>query len=150
MRPAAPSTRPIGFLILSAVLLLPASSTLARDEPTGQPSATPARSKAVQLAGQDLTGIDGKEGVVLSVEYPPGWSTPRHRHNAHVFVYVLEGAVVMQNDGAAPVTLLPGQTFYESPDDVHALARNASDTQPAKLLVFIVKDKGTPVTVPVQ
>ncbi|MGH8761141.1 MAG: cupin domain-containing protein, partial [Burkholderiales bacterium] len=90
------------------------------------------------------------ESVMLTVEYPPGWSTARHRHNAHVFVYVLEGSIVMQNEGGAPITLSPGQTFYESPEDVHSVARNASDTQPAKFLVFIVKDKGAPILIPVQ
>jgi quercetin dioxygenase-like cupin family protein len=84
------------------------------------------------------------------VEYAPGASSPEHRHNAHTFVYVLEGAVVMQVKGGTEVTLRPGQTFYESPDDVHTVSRNASSTSPAKLLVFFVKQKGAPTTVPTK
>lgn len=87
---------------------------------------------------------------MLVVEYPPGNADPMHRHNAHGFIYVLEGSVVMQVKGGKQVTLGPGQTFYEGPDDVHVVGRNASNTQPAKLLVFFVKDKGAPVLVPVK
>src|SRR5262245_43044621 len=130
------SVRFIRFLALTGVLWFSASIVSARD--------------IVTLLQKDLTGMDGKESVMLMVEYPPGWSTASHRHNAHVFVYVLEGSIVMQNEGGAPVTLGPGQTFYESPDDIHAVARNASDARPAKFLVFIVKDKGAPILVPVQ
>ena len=82
------------------------------------------------------------------VEYPPGVSSAAHRHNAFTFVYVLEGSVTMQVRGGAVVTLKPGETFYESPDDIHAVSKNASATQPAKILVFFVKDKGAPATVP--
>ena len=101
-----------------------------------------------QLMAKDLTGIPGKEGLMLTVTYPPGASDPIHRHNAHVFVYVLEGVVVMQVRGGKPMTLGPGQTFYEGPNDVHVIGKNASTTQPAKFLVFFVKDKDTPVLVP--
>lgn len=103
--------------------------------------------KATPLMSKDLAGIPGKEATMVTVEYPPGGSSAAHRHNAHVFVYVLEGSVVMQVKGGKEVTLGPGQTFYESPDDVHTVSRNASSTQPAKFLVFFVKDKGAP-TVP--
>jgi len=85
---------------------------------------------------------------MITVEFPPGWADPAHRHNAHGFIYVLEGTVVMQVRGNKEVTLTPGQTFYEGPDDVHVVGRNASNTDPAKLLVFLVKDKGAPVLVP--
>ena len=85
---------------------------------------------------------------MITVEFPPGGADPVHRHNAHGFIYVLEGTVVMQVRGDKQVTLTPGQTFYEGPDDVHVVGRNASNTEPAKLLVFLVKDKGTPVLVP--
>lgn len=85
---------------------------------------------------------------MITVEFPPGGADPVHRHNAHGFIYVLEGTVVMQVRGDKPVTLTPGQTFYEGPDDVHVVGRNASNTEPAKLLVFLVKDKGAPVLVP--
>jgi quercetin dioxygenase-like cupin family protein len=106
--------------------------------------------KVTPLIAQELKGIEGKEGTMLTVEYPPGGSSAEHRHNAHVFVYVLEGSVVMQVKGGNPVTLGPGQTFYESPDDVHTVSRNASTTQPAKFLVLIVKNKGAPITVPAK
>ena len=100
------------------------------------------------LVGSDLGGIAGKEGLVALVEYPPGGSTIQHRHDADVFVYVLEGSVVMQVQGKAPVTLGPGQTFHEAPADVHTVSRNASDTAPAKFLVFFVMNKGAPPLVP--
>ena len=103
---------------------------------------------ATPLMSQDLTGISGKEGIVLTVEYAPGAGGDVHRHNAHVFVYVLEGSIVMQVQGGKEVTLGPGQTFYENPGDVHTVGRNASTTQPAKFVVFMVKDKGAPVSVP--
>ncbi|HEX2275751.1 MAG TPA: cupin domain-containing protein [Candidatus Tectomicrobia bacterium] len=106
--------------------------------------------KVTPLMGEDLAGLPGKEGVMLTVEYAPGASSGKHRHNAHTFVYVLEGAIVMQVAGGEAVILGPGQTFYESPDDIHLVSKNASDSQPAKFLVFFVKDKGAPPTVPVQ
>ena len=102
------------------------------------------------LLSKDLTEFPGKEGLMIMVEYPPGSSDPIHRHNAHAFVYVLEGSVVMQLKGGKETTLTPGQTFYEGPDDVHVVGRNASSTKPAKFLVFLVKDKGAPVLVPVK
>ena len=106
--------------------------------------------KATPLMRQDLTGIAGKEATMATVEYPPGGSSKEHRHNAHVFVYVLEGSVVMQVKGGKEVTLGPGETFYESPEDVHTVSRNASATRPAKFLVFIVKQKGAPSTAPAR
>src|SRR5499427_3598375 len=95
--------------------------------------------KVTQVLSKDLTGIPDKEGLMLTVEYPPGGADPIHRHNAHAFLYVLEGSVVMQVQGGQQVTLTPGQTFYEGPNDVHIVGRNASSTQPAKFLVFLVK-----------
>ena len=106
--------------------------------------------KVTQLFSKDLTNLPGKEGLMISVEYPPGSVDPVHRHNAHSFVYVLEGSAVMQLRGGKQVTLTPGQTFYEGPDDVHIVGRNASDTKPAKLLELLVKDKGAPVFVPAE
>src|SRR5579883_2798951 len=100
--------------------------------------------KITPLMSKDFADTPGKEGDMFIVEYPPGNSDPVHRHNAHGFIYVLEGSVVMQVKGGKPVTLTAGQTFYEGPDDVHVVGRNASETQPAKLLVFFVKDKGAP------
>src|SRR5213593_1695288 len=105
-------------------------------------------SKVTQVLSKDLTDIPGKEGLMITVEYPPGGSDPIHRHNAHAFVYVLEGSVVMQVRGGKETILTPGQSFYEGPDDVHVVGRNASQTKPAKFLVFLVKDKGAPVLVP--
>ena len=107
-------------------------------------------SKATPLMTQELAGLPDKEAMMITVEYAPGASTPEHRHNAHTFVYVLEGAVVMAVKGGKEVTLRSGQTFYESPDDVHSVSRNASSTAPAKLLVFFVKQKGAPTTVPAK
>jgi quercetin dioxygenase-like cupin family protein len=106
--------------------------------------------KVTPLLSKDLTGSPGKEGLMMVVEYPPGNADPIHQHNAHGFIYVLEGSVVMQVKGGKQVTLTSGQTFYEGPDDVHVVGRNASSSQPAKLLVFLVKDKGAPVLVPVK
>jgi quercetin dioxygenase-like cupin family protein len=99
---------------------------------------------------RELTDIPGKEVLMLTVEYPPGGSDPVHRHDAHGFIYVLEGSVVMQVQGGTEVTLTPGQTFYEGPNDVHVVGRNASHTTPAKFLVFLVKNKGAPPLVPVK
>ena len=106
--------------------------------------------KVTELMSKDLTNLPGKEGLMITVEYPPGHSDQVHRHNAYAFVYVLEGSVVMQVRGGKEVTLTPGQTFYEGPDDVHVLGRNASQTKPAKFVVFFVKDKDAPVLVPAK
>ena len=104
--------------------------------------------KVTELLSKDMTNLPGKEGLMITVEYPPGNSDPIHRHNAHAFIYVLEGSIVMQVRGGKEVTLTPGQTFYEGPDDVHVIGRNASQTKPAKFVAFFVKDKGAPVLVP--
>jgi len=106
--------------------------------------------KVTPLMRRDLAGIAGKEGVVLTVEYASGASSASHRHNANTFVYVLEGTVVMQVKGGKEVRLGPGQTFYESPTDVHTVSKNGSSTKPAKILVFFVKNAGAPATVPAQ
>jgi quercetin dioxygenase-like cupin family protein len=111
---------------------------------------TAQEAKVTQLLSKDLTDLPGKEGLMITVEYPPGSSDPVHRHNAHAFVYVLEGSIVMQVKGGKEVTLTPGQTFYEGPNDVHIVGRNASKTKAAKFVVFLVKDKGAPVLVPVK
>ena len=102
------------------------------------------------LLTKDLQGVPGKEVSMLTVEYAPGASSPAHTHHAQAMVYVLEGSIVMQAKGKAPVTLAPGQTWYEGPDDVHLVSRNASDSAPAKYLVFMVKDKGAPILTPVN
>jgi quercetin dioxygenase-like cupin family protein len=106
--------------------------------------------KVTELFSKDLTNLPGKEGLMITVEYPPGSVDPIHRHNAHAFVYVLDGEIVMQVRGGKAVTLNPGQTFYEGPDDVHVVGRNASKTKPAKFIVFLVKEKRAPVLVPAK
>ena len=125
-------------IILGVLLSLIAGPLMAQE-----PEVTPLMSK-------DLTDFPGKEVVMITVEFPPGGSDPIHRHNAHGFIYVLEGSVVMQVKGGQEATLTPGQTFYEGPDDVHTVGRNASTTRPAKILAILVKDKGAPILVPVQ
>ena len=102
------------------------------------------------LMTKDLPESPGTEMLMITVEKPPGGSDPIHRHNAHAFVYVLEGSIVMQVEGGKEVTLTPGQTFYEGPSDVHIVGRNASSTKPVKFLVVLVKDKGAPAVIPVK
>jgi quercetin dioxygenase-like cupin family protein len=128
----------IVFAALSKVTLTMAATT------------EPKEAKVTELMSKDLTGLPGKEGLMLVIEYPPGSTDPIHRHNAHGFIYVLEGSIVMQVRGGKEVTLTPGQTFYEGPEDVHVVGRNASQTKPAKFVVFFVKDKGAPVLVPAK
>ena len=111
---------------------------------------TAQQAKVTEIMSKDLSNIPGKEGLMITVDYPPGSSDAVHRHNAHGFIYVLEGSIVMQVRGGKEVTLTPGQTFYEGPDDVHVVGRNASKTKPAKFVVFFVKDKGAPVLVPAK
>jgi len=124
-------------VILTLVLLGLMTDSVMAQEPT-----------VTSLLTKGLTDDPGKEVLMITVEYAPGGSDPVHRHNAQAFVYVLEGSVVMQVRGGKPVTLTPGQTFYEGPDDVHTVGRNASGTRPAKFLVVFVKKKGAPVLVP--
>ncbi len=102
------------------------------------------------LMTKTLADLPGKEALMLTVVYPPGGGDPVHRHNAHAFVYVLEGSVVMQLKGGKPVTLTAGQTFYEGPNDVHTVGRSASTTKPAKILVLLVKNQGAPAVVPAE
>jgi quercetin dioxygenase-like cupin family protein len=106
--------------------------------------------KVTPLMSKDLAEYPDKEVLMITVEHVPGGSSAIHRHNAHAFVYVLEGSVVMQLKGGKQVTLTPGQTFYEGPDDVHLVDRNASKTKPAKFVVVLIKNKGAPALVPVE
>ena len=106
--------------------------------------------KVTSLMSKDLPENPSKEMLMLTVEHAPGGSNPKHRHNAHAMLYVLEGSVVMQVKGGKQVTLTPGQAFYEGPDDVHVVDRDASSTKPAKFVVFLIKDKGAPALVPVE
>ncbi len=124
--------------LLVILLCLVAGTLLAQD------------AKVAPLMSKDLKDFPGKEGTMITVEYPPGANDPMHRHNAHAFVYVMEGTVVMQLKGGKEVTLKPGDTFYEGPSDIHVVGRNASKTQPAKFIVVLLKDKGAPVLVPVK
>ena len=112
------------------------------------PAAPPPEVK--EIMSKPLPDIPGKEGLMLAVTYPPGSADEIHRHNAHAFVYVIEGSIVMQLRGAEPVTLKAGETFYEGPNDVHIVGRNASDSQPAKFVVFLVKKQGVPVFIPAK
>ncbi len=112
------------------------------------PAAPPAEVK--ELMSKPFPDIPGKEGLVLRVTYPPGGADEIHRHDAYAFVYVLEGSVVMQVRGAQPLTLKAGETFYEGPNDVHLVSRNASDSKPAKFVVFLLKKQGAPVSLPAK
>ena len=126
------------------VLLFLTAGTLTAQQPTAN------EAKVTPLMSKTLPDIPGREALVITVEYAPGGSDSIHRHNAHAFVYVLEGSIVMQVKGGKEVMLNPGETFYEGPDDIHVVSRNASSTRPAKFLVFLLKDKGAPVLVPVS
>ena len=106
--------------------------------------------KVTPLMQQSLDGLQNKEGVMLIVEYAPGMLSEEHRHDAHIFVYVLEGSITMQVSGAEAVTLGVGDTFYEAPDDIHLVSRNASNTEPAKFLVLSIKEKDAPVVIPIN
>ena len=127
------------FTKIVLVLVFLMSTTLAAQE-----------AKVTRLMSKDLAECPGKEGVMITVEYPPGHSDEIHRHNANAFVYVLEGSVLMQVRGGKEMTLTPGQAFYEGPDDIHLVGRNTSKTKPAKFVVFFVKNKGAPITVPAK
>ena len=131
------------IMLRKKIILVVLISLIAGPLMAHEPDVTPLMSK-------DLTDFPGKEVVMITVEFPPGGSDPIHRHNAHGFIYVLEGSVVMQVKGGKEATLTPGQTFYEGPDDVHTVGRNASTTRPAKILAILVKDKGAPILIPVQ
>jgi len=125
---------------LAALVVVSASLSVARAE---APAAV-----VTPLMTQPLDDYPGKEALMIAVEYPPGAADPVHRHHAHGFIYVQEGSIVMQVKGGKEVTLTPGQTFYEGPNDVHTVGRNASQTKPARFLVLLLKDKGAPVLVP--
>ena len=125
--------------LAAAVLLCLVSGTAMAQEP-----------KVTPLMSKDLADVPGKEALMITVEHVPGGSSAIHRHNAQAFVYVLEGSVIMQLKGGKEVTLTPGQAFYEGPDDVHLVDRNASTTAPAKFLVVLIKNKGAPALVPAE
>ena len=118
------------------VLVFLMTGTLMAQKPTVTP-----------LMSKELKDLSGKEVLMITVDYPPGGMDPIHRHDANAFVYVIEGSIVMQVKGGKEVTLTPGQTFYEAPDDVHLVGRNASTTKPAKFLVLMIKERGAPALV---
>jgi quercetin dioxygenase-like cupin family protein len=122
-------------------LLLGVTPGLAADAP---------EAKVTSLMTKPLPDFPGKELVMITVDYPPGSADPIHKHNAHALVYVLEGSIVMGVEGGKPVTLTPGQTFYEGPTDTHTIGRNASQTKPAKFVVVLLKDQNAPVFIPVK
>lgn len=128
------------YCIVVALLLFAGSAVAAEQQ-------APAAVVSSMLT-KALNDYPGKEVLMITVDYPPGAVDPVHRHNAHAFVYVLEGSIVMGVRGGKTVTLMPGQTFYEGPDDVHTIGRNASLTKPAKFIVFLIKDAGAPVLTP--
>jgi quercetin dioxygenase-like cupin family protein len=134
---------------IAAVLL---GTSIARAQPpTASGSHAAAASEAhggpQPLMRRDLIGEPGKEVVMSTIEVPPGASSPPHRHYAQVFVYMLEGHMIMQVKGGPKVTIGPGQTFYEKPTDIHTVGANASKTEPAKFLAILIKEKGKPATV---
>jgi quercetin dioxygenase-like cupin family protein len=134
-RKSSKLTSLLAFLIASTLIL---TSTLMAQE-----TITP-------LITKDLAVLSGEQVLMYTVDFPPGFSSPVHRHNAQVSVYVLEGSVVMQVRGQKEVTLGPGQSFYEAPSDIHTVSRNASSTKPAKFLVFLINKKGAPLVIPAK
>jgi uncharacterized protein YbjT (DUF2867 family)/quercetin dioxygenase-like cupin family protein len=139
-----------GIIFAALSLRAAAADDSSTDKSKVAATTEPREAKVTPLFSKDLPDLPGKEGLMLLIEYPPGSSDPIHRHNAHGFIYVLEGSIVMQVRGGKEVTLTPGQTFYEGPEDVHVVGRNASETKPAKFVVVFVKDKGAPVLVPAK
>jgi quercetin dioxygenase-like cupin family protein len=127
-------------IAIVALMLLAAGAASAQQ--------TPQKAIFKSLMTKALADYPGKEVLVLTVVYPPGAAEPVHRHNAYAFIYVLEGSVVMGVRGGNSVTLKPGQTFYEGPNDVHTIGRNASSTEPAKFLVVLLKSSGEALAVP--
>ena len=140
-------TAPLAFLVLGGVVVVSFMSGAQAAQVQPEAQAAPG-AKVTQLISENLSDLPGKEGVMITVEYPPGGSDSIHTHNADVFVYVLEGSVVMQLRGGEETALTPGQTFHEGPKDVHVVSRNASATEPANFVVFLVKDIGAPVLLP--
>ena len=147
-RAPAPASNPSAKVASVAALLLCGIGFLAlplRNAAADDSSTNDKEAKLTDLMSKDLTDLPGKEGLMVMVEYPPGSSDPIHRHNAHGFIYLLEGSIIMQVRGGKEMTLTPGQTFYEGPEDVHVVGRNASQTKPAKFVVVFLKNKGAPV-----
>ena len=134
----------LAFLITST--LIP-TTTLVAEKPVTPPTA---HETITPLITKDLAESPGEQVLMYTVDFPPGFSSPIHRHNAQVSVYVLEGSVVMQVRGQKELTLGPGQSFYEDPSDIHIVSRNASSTKPAKFVVFLINKKGAPLVIPAK
>lgn len=135
---------------LRALCVLPLVAGGAHVQAHGQAHGSAADPVVTDLMSKAMSNVPGKEVVMITVDYPPGGADPVHRHDAHAFIYVLEGSIVMGVKGGKEQTLTPGQTFYEGPKDLHTVGRNASNTKPAKFLVFLVKEKNKPVFIPVK
>src|ERR1700754_4076147 len=135
------------FLLLAVSSVLALSSIPPFRSVLGFSSANAQAGTPRTLMTKDLPDVPGKEGMIETVDFAPGEVSQPHRHNSDVFVYVLEGSIITQVKGGSPLTVRAGDVFYESPTDIHTVSRNASETQPAKLLVFYVKTKGAPQTV---
>ena len=135
------------FLLLAVSCVLAVSSVLAFSSVLAVSSANAQAGTPRTLMTKDLPDVPGKEGMIETVDFAPGELSQPHRHNSDVFVYVLEGSIITQVKGGSPQTVHAGDVFYESPTDIHSVSRNASETKPAKLLVFYVKKKGAPQTV---
>jgi quercetin dioxygenase-like cupin family protein len=129
----------MGRTIAALILLVLTAGAASAQEPT-----------LATVMTKDLEGAPGKEVVMFTVEFPPGWADPVHRHDAQGFIYVLDGSIVMQVKGGKEVTLSPGQGYYEGPLDVHVVGRNTSTTKTAKFLVVLIKKKGAPLLIPVK
>ena len=142
--------RGVLLLVAGAIVCAGLTRPASAQQSSSQPTAAASQTVSTALLSKDIPEFAGKEVVMSTVTYPAGVASAPHRHDAHTFVYVLEGTVIMQVAGGQPLTLGPGQTFYENPTDVHATSKNASQTQPAKILVFMLKDKGKPATRPAQ
>jgi quercetin dioxygenase-like cupin family protein len=145
-QPKTSSKRTLALAILVASSLIPTNTLVAQKTvtpPMAQETITP-------LITKDLAVLPGEQVLMYTVDFPPGFSSPVHRHNAQVSVYVLEGSVVMQVRGQKELTLGPGQSFYEDPNDIHVVSRNASSTKPAKFVVFLINEKGAPLVIPAK
>ena len=140
------SKRMLALAFLAASSLIPTNTLMA------QKAVTPSKAQETitPLITKDLAVLPGQQVLMYTVDFPPGFSSPVHRHNAQVSVYVLEGSVVMQVRGQKEVTLGPGQSFYEDPNDIHVVSRNASSTKPAKFVVFLINKKGAPLVIPAK
>ncbi len=143
----SPFTLKLGTAIAAPLLCATIIRAQSTTESGPHAAASTSHGGAEQLMRRDLIGMPAKEVVMSTIEVPPGASSPPHRHDAQVFVYMLEGRMIMQVEGGPRVTIGPGQTFYESPTDIHTVSANASKTEPAKFLAILIKDKGKPATV---